>query len=65
MPHKELVVIFAQMFPAMKIKRFWRKGPTAIRVRLSDGTDVVFTYFSKTEWKLESMALWEKSVDGL
>ena len=65
MTHKDLAKLFEEKFPSIAIKQFWKKGPTAIRVRCKDGTDVVFTYISKTEWKLESMKTYEKSVDGI
>ena len=68
--YKHAIAAFNVMFPAVKVKQYWPKGTNAVRIRLQPESgifphDVIFTYISATEWKLESMEMYDKSVDGI
>lgn len=65
MTHKGLVDIFTKMMVNTKLKCWWKKGPDAVRIRMTDGQDYVFTYLSSTEWKIETIKMHESSVDGI
>jgi len=61
--HKGLVVIFNQMFPTIAVRRWWTKGPNAIRIRTDRGADrdLMFKYHSESRWMLVSAELIEKT----
>lgn len=58
MTHKKIYDIFEKLFPfiAKSTTEWFECGKNTIRVRCSLYTeDIVFSYFSKKHWKIESL----------
>lgn len=66
MTYKALLELYNEMFPKCPAVRYWKKSTHSLRIRVgAPSQDVIFTYFSPLEWKLETIAMWEKSKDGI
>ena len=72
MSHRDILNNLKKLFPGLSIVNWWRKGSDSIRVRVvivegmnSNTEDLIFTYVSSKEWKLESMKMYGKSIDGI
>lgn len=76
----ELLDIFRYLFPNLEVDRYWPKGFGAIRIRRKQTyisnqgqkvkaavpiPDLVFTFYSSTEWKLETLEIYNRSKDGI
>ena len=57
MNHKEVYEQFTNLFPTLageKVAVWFTNGKNSIRVRETDGREVIFSIFGKTEWMMES-----------
>ena len=61
--HKAILEIFGKKFPLMQVVQWWKKGEKSIRLRFSNGEDLVFTHASETDWRLETLLSWARN-DG-
>lgn len=55
MSHNEILTVFAVRFPEYLIDTWFPNGKNSIRVRQSNGQDLVFTYRSSTDWRFETV----------
>ncbi len=60
---KEIYKTFKRLFPSLNPVMWWKNSkPSTIRIRLAskdnsqfDKCDILFTYISDTEWKIETI----------
>lgn len=66
MLHKDVYVWFTVIFPQYtdKIKESFPCGKNAVRLRLLDQTEFVFTYEGPKDWRLETVDSFIKRVKG-
>ena len=68
MTHREIFEAFTKIFAISNnpVQKWWKKGNNTLRIRLKTGPDVIFTYLSPDEWKIEtSFALTELLKNGI
>jgi hypothetical protein len=60
MVHTELIKKFIGVYPITmeEIKCWFPNGKNSIRVRLTIDVDLIFTYHSKKNWKIETVDSW-------
>jgi hypothetical protein len=58
--HVELFKVFKKVYPITdeEIKCWFTNGKNSVRVRLRIGVDLIFTYDSKKNWKIETVDSW-------
>lgn len=66
MQHKDVYVWFTVIFPQYidKIKETFPCGKNAVRIRLLDQTELVFSYETLTDWRLETADSFIKRLKG-
>lgn len=58
MNHKEVYEQFTNLFPTLageKVAVWFTNGKNSIRIRETDGRELIFSIFGKNEWMMESL----------
>ncbi|MBO5887493.1 MAG: hypothetical protein J6Q60_05680 [Bacteroidaceae bacterium] len=65
MSHVDILAKFLEIFPSnmFTIVTWEHYGPNAIKVGMSDGTEMIFAYFDERNWSLSAGAV-EMSMGG-
>lgn len=66
MAHTELIEKFKEIcrINVEDFEHWFPNGKDSIRVRFDEYTDVVFTYHSEKDWRIESMDSYLMSIKG-
>ena len=64
MHHKTVLQIFSKILPelAKQIDQHWPNGRNSVRIKLRNGTQVVFTVLERDLWRLESLHSFIRSI---
>ena len=64
MEHSDVFAMFQSKFEHVDVIHWFPNGKDSVRVRTIDDVDMVFTYHSASDWKLESIDSYLLSLKG-
>lgn len=64
MSHEKLYTVFKKQFPHCSkwVEEWFPNGKDSIRIRVTDGSDLVFTYHNGINWRFETV---DSFINGL